>query len=59
MKLYSNDLLGCFISLLLMCAFVGAVCGYNTGDTVWQKKAAQTQCAHFHPETGKFEWIEQ
>ena len=31
----------------------------QTKDTVWQKEAAQTECAHFHHETGKFEWIEQ
>ena len=56
---YDNDLLGCVISLLLMSAFLGAVCGYKTGEMAIEKKAATTECAHFHPETGKFEWIER
>jgi len=43
----------------LMIFFFLFVIATSTSDRVWQKEAAQTQCAHFHPETGKFEWIEQ
>ena len=56
---YDNDLLACLISLLLMSAFLGAVCGYLTGEMAIEKKAAATECAHFHHKTGKFEWIKQ
>jgi preprotein translocase subunit SecG len=31
----------------------------QTKDMVWQKKAAQTECAQYHPKTGKFEWIDR
>ena len=34
--------------------------GFSSGikitNFLWQKKAAQTECAWFHPDSGEFEW---
>ena len=31
--------------------------GHDVGVVDTQDKAAQTECARYHPDTGKFEWI--
>ena len=49
----------CFFSILLLCGSLFFNSAKKTRDIVWQKEADKTQCAQFHPETGKFEWIEQ
>jgi hypothetical protein len=39
--------------------FMFAIIIWPSENVGWKKKAAQTECAQFHPKTGKFEWIEQ
>jgi hypothetical protein len=33
--------------------------GGSSGQEQTQAIAAQTECARYHPETGKFEWLEE
>tara|TARA_R110000796_G_scaffold7861_4_gene26511 strand:- start:673 stop:846 length:174 start_codon:yes stop_codon:yes gene_type:complete len=44
------------IAVSLCLAFFG---GWKLGISQTQEKAAQTECARYHPDTGKFEWLRQ
>jgi len=36
---------------------LGGLAQGGATEKKWQKTTAQTECARFHPDTGKFEWI--
>jgi len=50
--------------LVCLAAFtIGLVLGDlvqgGAAEEKWQKTTAQTECARYHPDTGKFEWIKE
>ena len=53
--------LGVAVGLILtvFMLIVGMVLGLTTitKTNTWQNQAAKTECARFHPDTGKFEWL--
>jgi len=49
-------ILVCLAAFIIGIGLGGLVKG-GTAEEKWQKNTAQTECARFHPATGKFEWI--
>ena len=50
--------------LVCLAAFItglglGGFAQGGAAEEKWQKTTAQTECARFHPDTGKFEWIKE
>jgi len=45
------------LTLAILCLGGSFHLGDNRGIEHTQDKAAQTECARYHPDTGKFEWL--
>ncbi len=50
--------LGFFLGLFFSAMF-GCVWGHSVGLEQSKAIAATTECARYHPDTGKFEWLRQ
>ena len=47
-----------WINIFLLMAISAGWVAWFTDVIDLREKAAKTQCARFHPETGEFEWIQ-
>ena len=45
------------IAAVFFSVFLSVFGGHSLGISEQQAKAAQTECARYHPDTGKFEWL--
>ena len=45
------------IAAVFFSIFLSVFGGWHLSISEQQAKAAQTECARYHPDTGKFEWI--
>jgi hypothetical protein len=44
---------------ILLSFLIGLLIGWARGENKTQAKVAQTECARYHPETGRFEWLKE
>ena len=45
------------IAAVFFSIFLSVFGGWHLSISEQQAKAAQTECARYHPDTGKFEWL--
>tara|TARA_R110000796_G_C14293707_1_gene404311 strand:+ start:124 stop:297 length:174 start_codon:yes stop_codon:yes gene_type:complete len=45
------------IAAVVFSIFLAVFGGWYLSISEQQDKAAQTECARYHPDTGKFEWL--
>ena len=38
---------------------LGLFLGAKVEENIMENRAAKTECAQYHPETGKFEWLQE
>jgi hypothetical protein len=56
---YLQEVWSRFLATMLVGLIIGLLVGAGARESLILDRAAQTECARYNPDTGKFEWLKE